>query len=69
MLDLAVPFRTTVLGVEVTVEKIELRSGSGIVAICARGGHRQAIGVLDLPLPSPPPAGSEWIEAFGRWAE
>ena len=51
---LAVPFRTTVLGVEVTVTKIDLLSGSGIAAICSRGKHRQAIGILDLPLPAPP---------------
>ena len=65
---LAVPFRTTVLGVEVTVAKIDLLSGSGIVAICSRGKHRQAIGILDLPLPTPPPAGAEWIEAYRHWA-
>ena len=51
---LAVPFRTTVLGVEVTITKIDLLPGSGIVAICSRGKHRQAIGILDLPLPTPP---------------
>jgi hypothetical protein len=51
---LAVPCQTTVLGVEVTVTKIDLLSGSGIVAICSRGKHRQAIGILDLPLPASP---------------
>ncbi len=64
---LAVPFKTTVLGVEVTVKKIDLLPGSGIVAICARGPHRQAIGILDLPLPTPPPEGSEWIDAYRHW--
>ncbi|MEV4477279.1 hypothetical protein ACFFR3_43570 [Nonomuraea salmonea] len=29
---------------------------------------KQAIGVLDLPQPDPPPAGTEWIHAFRRWA-
>ncbi|MEU7882833.1 hypothetical protein [Microbispora bryophytorum] len=62
--NLAMPFRTTVLGVEVTVRKVELRVGRGIVAICVRGRYRQAIGILDLPLPDPPPEGSEWIEAY-----
>ena len=66
--QLAVPFRTTVLGVEVTVTKIDLLSGSGIAAICSRGTHRQAIGVLDLPLPTPPPVGAEWIDAYRHWA-
>jgi hypothetical protein len=51
---LVVPFRTTVLGDEVTVTKIDLLSGTGIVAICSRGKHRQAIGILDLPLPARP---------------
>jgi len=23
---------------------------------------------LDLPLPSPPPAGAEWIAAYRHWA-
>jgi hypothetical protein len=65
---LAVPFRTTVLGVGVTVTKIDLLSGTGIAAICCRGKHRQAIGILDLPLPTPPLAGAEWIDAYRRWA-
>jgi hypothetical protein len=65
---LAVPFQTTVLGVEVTVTKIDLLSGSGIVAICSRRKHRQAISILNLPVPSPPPAGAEWIDAHRHWA-
>ncbi|WP_326637566.1 calcium-binding protein [Streptosporangium sp. NBC_01755] len=69
MLDehLATPFQTMVLGVEVTVKKIDLYAGSGIVAVCVRGSYRQAIGILDLPLPDPPPRGSEWIEAYRHW--
>lgn len=65
---LATPFQTTVPGVEVTIKKIDLRPGSGIVAICTRGPHRQPIGILDLPLPDPPPEGSEWIDAYRHWA-
>lgn len=65
---LATPFQTIVLGVEVTVKKIDLIAGSGIVAICGREEHRQAIGILDLPLPTPPPEGSEWIDAYRHWA-
>jgi hypothetical protein len=61
---LDLPFATKVLGIEVTVEKIELHDDARIVAICARGRLRQAIGLLDLPRPSPPPAGAEWIEAY-----
>jgi len=33
-----------------------------------RGSQRQWIPVLDLPLPRPAPAGSEWIDAYSRWA-
>lgn len=66
--NLAVPFETTVLGLRVAVTAIDFLVGSGIVAICRHGEHQQAIGILDLPLPDPPPAGAEWIDAFRRWA-
>lgn len=64
---LAVPFTTTVLGVEVTVGKIKLATDS-IVAVCARGRHRQRIDLLDLPLPTPAPDGTAWIDAYRHWA-
>lgn len=64
---LAVPFTTTVLGVEVTVRKIDLTADS-IVAVCARGRHRQRIDLLDLPLPTPAPDGAAWIDAYRYWA-
>ena len=65
--NLEVPFDTTVLGVAVTVQKIT-QTESGIVAVCIRDGHRQAISVLDLPLPEPAPRGAEWIAAYRHWA-
>ena len=65
--NLAVPFQTAVLGVTVIVRTID-KTESGIVAICVRGKHRQAIPVLDLPLPDPPPRGAEWIAAYRHWA-
>jgi hypothetical protein len=65
--NLAVPFETTVLGLTVTVRKIS-QTESGVVAICVHGKHRQAIPILDLPLPYPPPQGVEWIAAYRRWA-
>ena len=64
---LAVPFKTEVLGVEVTVEKVDLTRADEIVAICVRERARQAIPILELPLPEPPPEGFEWIEAYRRW--
>jgi hypothetical protein len=70
MLDehLDVPFETEVLGVEVTVVKVDLTDDDQIVAVCRRGKSRQSIPILDLPLPSPPPRGAEWIDAYRRWA-
>jgi len=64
--NLAVPFTTLVLGVDVTVRRIDLTDG-GIVAVCHRGRIKQAIGILDRPLPTPPPEGAEWIEAYRHW--
>ena len=69
MLDdnLGVPFVTEMLGVEVTVERIDMTDDEQIVAICSRGKARQRVPILDLPLPDPPPKGSEWVDAFRRW--
>ena len=65
--NLAVPFEAEVLGVQVTVERIDLSRSEQIVAICRRGKERQALPLLDLPLPTPHPAGAEWVEAYRRW--
>jgi hypothetical protein len=65
--DLATPFTTQVLGVEVTVERVDMTKAGDIIAVCKRGAKRQQIPILDLPLPSPPPAGAEWIEAYRHW--
>lgn len=66
--NLGLPFETKVLGVMVTVERIDLTQADEIVAICRRGRRQQAIPILDMPLPFPPPAGAQWIEAYRRWA-
>ncbi len=65
--ELAVPFETTVLGVMVTVERIDLNPREQIVAVCSRDRNRLALPILDLPLPTPPPDGAEWIEAYRHW--
>jgi hypothetical protein len=65
--NLAVPFETTVLGVSVTVVGVQLTLRDEIVAVCRRAGTRQTVPLLDLPLPSPPPAGSEWISVYRHW--
>ena len=64
---LKVPFQTQLLGLPVTVEKVDLNQNEDIVAICRRGKHRQTVPVLDLPLSAPLPAGAEWLEAYRRW--
>ena len=70
MLDehLALPFVTSILGVPVTVTKIALNDHDDIVAVCVRDEASQRVSILDLPLPSPPPAGADWIAAYRRWA-
>ena len=64
----AVPFDTVVLGATVTVKKIDVTVRGEVVAVCYRGRERQAIPILELPLPDPPPTGWEWIEAYRRWS-
>lgn len=66
--NLTLPFKTEMLGVEVTVERIDLTDDEQIVAIGSRGKARQRVPLLDLPLPSPSPAGANWIVALQRWA-
>ena len=65
--DLELPFTTTVLGAEVTVERLDLTDDDHIVVVCRRGQKRQRLSILDLPLPQPPPKGWEWIEAYRHW--
>jgi hypothetical protein len=65
---LEMPFRTELLGVEVTVEKVDLPDADQIVVVCTRCKSRQRIAILDLPLPKPAPKGAEWIDAYRRWA-
>jgi hypothetical protein len=65
--NLAVPFPTEVLGVPVTVESVDLTDAGQIMAIRTRDRARQAIPIVDLPLPTPPPEGAEWIDAYRHW--
>ena len=66
--NLVVPFETEILGIKVTVDRIDMTDEDQIVAVCSRGKSRQRIPILDLPLPNPPPKGAEWIAAYRRWA-
>jgi len=64
---LKLPFKTEVLGMEVTVERLDMTDDEQIVAVCSRGKSQQLVPILDLSLPNSPPEGAEWIEAFRRW--
>ena len=65
--NLSLPFVTQVLGQAVTVAKVDITSRDQIVAICVHGKSTQAIPILDLPMPDPPPPGAERIDACRRW--
>jgi hypothetical protein len=65
--NLSLTFVTQVLGQAVTVAKVDITRRDQIVAICAHGKSTQAIPILDLPMPDPPPEGAEWIDAYRRW--
>ncbi|MCL4765297.1 MAG: hypothetical protein KJZ80_03600 [Hyphomicrobiaceae bacterium] len=66
--NLALPFRTAVLGVEADVVGVDMGADARLVAVCKSGKHRQRIALTDLPLPSPLPSGAEWIAAYRLWA-
>src|ERR1700694_1257602 len=66
--NLHVPFETLILGISVVVEQVDLNDREDIVVVCSRGDERLSIHLLDVPLPSPPPEGAEWIEAYRLWA-
>ncbi|MGH9386051.1 MAG: hypothetical protein ACRD2N_17370 [Vicinamibacterales bacterium] len=55
---LELPFEIVILGVAVIVKKVDVTAGGDIIAVCYRGRERQAIPILELPLPDPPPASS-----------
>ena len=64
---LTCPFTTEVLGSVVTVERIDCDETEEIVAVCRRQRHRQRIPITHLPVPTRPPVGWEWIEAYRYW--
>jgi hypothetical protein len=67
--NLALPFTTRILGVDASVAAVEMDNEGRIKALCERSGEQQRIDLIDLPLPSPPPSGAEWIAAYRRWME
>lgn len=67
LVHVELPFRTEVLGVQVDVIELESDAVDRVTAVCVRGENRLRIPLQDLLLPSPPPAGAEWIAAWCRW--
>ena len=67
--NLALPFTTRILGVDASAAAVEMDNDGRIKVVCERTGEQQRIDLLDLPLPSPPPSGAEWIAAYRRWVE
>ncbi|MDV9188492.1 hypothetical protein R6L23_09735 [Streptomyces sp. SR27] len=65
---LDVPFTTMVPGAEARMRSIDLTPDGRIGALCSHGRVRQAVGILELPLPRAAPEGAERIEAYRRWA-
>ena len=65
--NLVLPFETILFGATVTVERIDLTDRDVIVAFCKRGIDVQKLRLIDIPLPSPPPEGAEWIAAYRHW--
>jgi hypothetical protein len=65
--NLALPFETTVLGTRADVVSLDIGDDGRLAAVCRAGRHSQRIALVDLPLPSPPPDGAEWIAAYRLW--
>ena len=66
--ELALPFDAIVLGVTVSVRKLDVTHRGEVVAVCHRERERLSIPLTELAIPKPPPTGWEWIEAYRRWA-
>jgi hypothetical protein len=65
--DLRLPFETEILGQAASVESIDITDDNQLVAVCRKGKAKQRISLIELPLPSPPPEGAEWIVAYRYW--
>jgi hypothetical protein len=65
--DLRLPFETQILGVTASVESVDITGDDQLVAVCRKGKTEQRISLSELPLPSLPPDGAEWILAYRYW--
>jgi hypothetical protein len=62
--NLRLPFETEILGMPVSVVAVDMTDDDVIAAVCQRDGQKQKLPILELPLPTPRPTGSEWIDAY-----
>ncbi len=67
--EIAYPFKATAHGRTVTVEGVETTARDVIVALCRKSEDVEEIPILELRLPTPRPAGTEWIEAYRHWVK
>ena len=65
--NLAMPFDTTVLGVEVIVRRVDLHT-DGIVAFCHRGPRAAGARHPGSSSARSCARGAQWIAAYRRWA-
>jgi hypothetical protein len=68
MLDehVELPFETQVLGIASALRASTFAT-TGRSSRSARRTRAPGGLLVDLPLPSPPPGGTEWIDAYRRW--
>jgi hypothetical protein len=66
---IGLPFTTEVLGMLVSVDRLDVSEDGRIVAVCSRGAATQAIGLLELPLPASTAQPAEIVAAYRRWIQ
>lgn len=64
--NLALPLECTVMGVRLTIERLEQEEHGAITAIGSRGGASVRLPLEDLPIPAGTP-GAEWVAAYRSW--
>jgi hypothetical protein len=66
-LDAGFPFRRLIYVTELSKAELDAMLEEAIID-CNDEEEQLAIHLLDLPLPEPPPKGTEWIAVYRRWA-